>query len=157
MVMNAVQLENKVFYSPGTTKDKVLSVRVEDSLYNLLEELTEDWNSGSVSKTVRTLLFHYFLPMVYEEQWKQLHSEGFKKYVQQVLNEGNEIELQKYKNMLERFSEYYSDMKTIAEKMQSSEKFFTEQVDMLEKVAEKLEEVSILWKGELFEGKKKQK
>jgi hypothetical protein len=47
-------------------------------------------------------------------------------------------------------------MKTIAEKMQVSEDFFMEQVEMLEQVAEKLEKVSILWKGELFEGKKKQ-
>jgi hypothetical protein len=154
--MNAVQLENKLFYSGATTKDKVLSVRVEEGLYSLLEELSEDWNSGSVSKTVRTLLLYYFLPMVYEEQWKQVHSEGFEKYVKELMNEGNEIELQKYKNLLHKFSDYHSDMKTIAEKMQVSEDFFMEQVEMLEQVAEKLEKVSILWKGELFEGKKKQ-
>jgi hypothetical protein len=155
MVMSAIQLENKVNYSSGTaTKDKVLSVRVEEGLYNLLEQLTEDWNSGSVSKTVRTLLLYYFLPMVYEEQWKKLTEGNFSRFVQEVLNSGNEMELQNYRNLLAKFSDYYSDMKTIAEKMTASEQFFNNQVEQLELVANKLEEVSILWKGELFEGKK---
>jgi len=155
--MNAVQFENKLNVSPTTTKDKVLSVRVEDSLYSLLEELTEDWKTGSVSKTVRTLLLYYFSPMFYEEQWKQVHSEDFSKYVQELLNEGNEIELQKYKNMLEKFSSYLKLFRTINEKVNATEQFLSEHEEMLEKVVSRLEEVSILWKGKVFEGKKKQK
>ena len=157
MVMNAVQFENKLNVSPTTTKDKVLSVRVEDSLYSLLEELTEDWKTGSVSKTVRTLLLYYFSPMFYEEQWEQVHSENFNKYVQELLNEGNEIELQKYKNMLEKFSSYLKLFRTINEKVNATEQFLSEHEEMLEKVVSRLEEVSILWKGKVFEGKKKQK
>lgn len=157
MTMNNVLLENKLSYSgTTTTKDKVLSVRVEEGLYNLLEELTEDWNSGSVSKTVRTLLLYYFLPVIYEQQWKQVHEENFRNYVQELLETGNEIELQKYRNLLEKVSDYISDMKSIGKNIVASEQFFQNQVDMLEKTVVKLEEVSILWKGELFEGKKKQ-
>jgi len=156
MTLNSVQVENKLYYNSGTaTKDKVLSVRIEEGLYKLLEELTEDWNLVSVSKTVRTLLLYYFLPMVYSEQWKQVQEKDFTSFIQEVLNSENEMELQKYKNLLEKLSEYFESMKTIAEKVNASEKFFSEQVDMFEQVAKKLEEVNILWKGELFEGKKK--
>lgn len=156
MVVTALQLDNRISYSSGTiTKDKVLSVRVEEGLYNQLEKLTEEWNTGSVSKTVRTLLLYYFLPVLYEEQWKQVNSESFMRFVEIALAEGKEIELQKYKELMEVFSEYLTKIKTIAEGMNSSEQFFISQVELLEQVSEKLEEASILWKGKLFEGKKK--
>jgi len=156
MSVNAIQLDKALYTSRAETKDKVLSVRIEENLYELLEKLTGEWETGSVSKTVRTMFLNYLIPEIYEEQWKKIHSKSLENYIKKLLSEGDRIELEKYKELLEQFSEYMKHMRKVVEDMKASQEFFEGELEKLEEGANKLEAVSILWKGDLFEGKKKQ-
>ena len=151
MNLNAIQLEE---FSVVTTKDKVLSLRVEESLYNFLEELSQEWNTGSVSQVVRKILSFYFMNKVYEEEWKKIHSENLESFIQELKNSGNEIELQKYKNLLEEFSGYLKVFRSIAEALKKTEVFFSGELDKLEYSMDKLQKAGIVWRGDLFEGEK---
>ena len=51
-------------------KGYVLSVRLDSGLGKALEQQTKAWKFKSVSDTVRTILSFYFLPVVYQLEWK---------------------------------------------------------------------------------------
>jgi len=128
-----------------TTKDKVVSLRVEESLYDLLEQLSEQLETENVSQTIRKIIYFYLLNSIYEEEWKTLHSRDFEKFIQKAHKVGNRIELNKYKNLLGEISVYMKLIRTIANQLRSSENFFSEELDKLELAVRELEKASIYW------------
>jgi len=153
--MNTVEMK-KVFFSSlfSSTKDKVLSMRIEESLYSLLEELSKEMETETVSETVRKIISFYLLSAIYEEEWKKIHSENFEEFIQEVAQAGDKIELHKFKRLLQEFSEYLQFLKTLAEKVNNSVYFFEEKTEELGETISKLEQASILWNEELFNGEK---
>jgi len=54
----------------GHDKEFVLSVRLDKGLGRALEEQAKVWGMKSTSTAVRTILSFYFLPAVYQLEWK---------------------------------------------------------------------------------------
>jgi uncharacterized protein YaaW (UPF0174 family) len=144
MNYSTIEVENS---SPiETTKNKVLSMRIEESLYNLLEDLTKELQTETVSNTARKVLYHYLLTSIYEKEWKNIHSENFEEFVQEVAEAGNKIEINKYKNLLKTFSEYLELSKSITDKVENSFRFVYEINEDLDKAVSKLEKAEIVWR-----------
>lgn len=55
----------------GHDKEFVLSVRLDKGLGRALEEQAKVWGMKSTSTAVRTILSFYFLPVVYQLEWKK--------------------------------------------------------------------------------------
>lgn len=64
-------------------KEFVLSVRLDKGLVKALEEQSKVWGSKNLSGTVRNILSFYFLPLVYQLEWKDKQAEEFKKALHQ--------------------------------------------------------------------------
>ena len=149
MTLNTIELKNDLFNSPvETTKDKVLTFRLEESLYKLLFDLTKELDTETVSQTARKILRFYLLNAIFEEEWKVLHSENFKKYISQVSEAGNQVELENDRNLLSELSDYVELMRAIVDRINASAAFFGSVTAELEHVTQKLEEVEIVWKKE---------
>lgn len=115
--------------------ERVLSVRVEETLYNLLEGLTDKWGSRNVSSTVRTLISMYFIPEVYKVEWETVKPEEL----------GSNADLKSYEEFIQETTEYLSFLREAVERskysteylegMQSKlEEIFKEMKDKMEKV-----------------------
>jgi len=63
-------------------------VRLERGLYQALEAQTERFGFKNVSQTVRTILSFYFLPAVYEAEWKSKKLQEFKKMIKESQEKG---------------------------------------------------------------------
>jgi len=149
MTLNTIELKNGLFNSPvESTKDKVLSMRVEEGMHKLLADLTKELDTKTVSQTARKILRFYLLNAIYEEEWKRLHSKSFKIFAKEVARAGPEIEIQKYKRLLEDLQHYVELMRAIIDRINVSASFFESEMSKLEEVTEKLEEADILWKKE---------
>jgi len=156
MTIATIQLKNELFSSPvETTKDKVLSFRVEEGLYKLLEDLAQELELETVSNATRTILRFYLLNAIYEEEWKKLHSAEFKSFIKQVEKTGETAELENYRNLLAELSKYVQLMRAIIDRINISAEFFEGVMDKLETVTEKLEQVDIVWKKETSQEKRK--
>jgi len=149
MTLRTIELKNSLFNSPvETTKDRTLSFRLEESLYKLLLDLTKELDTETVSKTARKIIRFYLLNAIYEEEWEVLHSENFKKYFEKVKQAGNSIELDNYRNLLSELSEYVELMRAIVDRINASSAFFEAEMNKLELITSKFEEVDIVWKKE---------
>jgi len=153
--MNTVEIK-EVFFSSlfSSTKDKVLSMRIEESLYKLLEELSKEMETETVSETVRKIISFYLLSAIFEEEWEKINSESFEEFVQEVAEAGDKIEIQKFKRLLQEVSEYLEFLKTLGDKVRNSVYFFEEKTQELGETISKLEQASIIWNEELFNGEK---
>jgi len=145
MTLGMVELQSEFMVSAlETTKDKILSFRIEEGMYKLLEDLAKELDTETVSKTVRKILYYYLLNVIYEEEWEKVKAEGFEKYIQEVKEAGDKIELLKYKNLLEQLHEYVQFMRSIIDRMRITEDFFDNEVNKLSEVTRKLENVKII-------------
>ena len=108
----------KVVYSSTDTvsKDKVISVRVEEALYNLLEAQTESWKAKSVSNTVRTILSMYFLPVIYEFEWKNRKPEEFAQFTKEQKEQGFSLSLSRYSRFIYEMLGYISFLEEAEER-----------------------------------------
>jgi len=99
--------KQELFSSTDTvTKDKVISVRLEEALYSLLQAQAETWNLKTVSETVRKILSFHFLPLIYEIEWMNRIPE-YEQYKQEQETTGISFELSKYNQFLYEVNEYY--------------------------------------------------
>ena len=56
---------------PKDKRNKILSLRVEESLFKALEEQAEEWNLN-ISEALRKLITFYFLPLALEHEWRKV-------------------------------------------------------------------------------------
>lgn len=147
MTVATIQLNNELFTSPvETAKDKVLSFRVEEGMYKLLEDLAQELQLETVSNISRNILRFYLLNAIYEDQWNKLHSAEFKAFVKQVEKAGDTVELENYRSLLSDLSKYVQLMRAIIDRINISASFFEAEMNKLEQVTEKLEQLDIVWK-----------
>jgi len=145
MTINELQLQNFLFNSlADSTKDKTVSFRVEESVYKLLQDLAKELETETISQTARKILYFYLLNVVYEEEWETVQAAGFEQYIQELKEAGDKIELLKYKNLLEKLHEYVQFMRSIIDRMRITEEFFSNEINKLEEVTTRLENVKIV-------------
>lgn len=133
--LEIVPEEQELFSSTDTvTKDKVLSVRLEEALFNLLQAQNETWKQKTVSETVRTILAFHFLPLVYEFEWKNRTPEQFEQYKQEQEKTGLSFELSRYNHFIFEVAEYYRFLVEAISRGNAS-------IEYLEATKEKLETV----------------
>jgi len=75
----------------GHDKETVLSVRLDKGLLKALETQSRVWGTKNMSSTVRPILSFYFLPVVYQLEWKDKQAKDFKK----ALHQQNELSSEK--------------------------------------------------------------
>ena len=90
----------------GHDKEFVLSVRLDKGLGRALEEQAKVWGMKSTSTAVRTILSFYFLPAVYQLEWKGKQVQDFKKALLQQKREGISSEQMKVNYFLKALFEY---------------------------------------------------
>lgn len=145
MTIHELQSENILFSSLfSSTKDKAISFRVEESIYELLKDLAKELETETISQTARKILYFYLLNVIYEEEWKTIQAEGFEEYIKKVSDAGDKVELQKYKNLVEELSEYSKFMRSIIDRIALTEEFFDKEIGKLEEVTSKLQSVKIV-------------
>ena len=127
------------------SKSKVLSVRIEENLLKLIEAQAKEWNQ-SISQTSRNILSFYFLAQLYEEEWKQIHSENFENVLKELKRAGKKVELQRYRDFLSEVSSYTQLFQANSKAMKNSSDFMTAELAKLENAMTKLEKVEIVWK-----------
>jgi len=133
--LDKVTEEQELFSSTDTvTKDKVISIRLEEALFNLLQAQNESWKQKTVSETVRAILAFHFLPLVYEFEWKNRTPEEFEKYRLEQEKTGFSFELSRYSNFIFQVAEYYRFLVEAISRGNAS-------IEYLEAVKEKLETV----------------
>jgi hypothetical protein len=152
MTIGTVELKKNLLNPVESTKDTVLSFRIEESMHELLQDLSKELETETVSDTVRKILNFYLINAIYEAEWEKLHSKDFQKFLEEVAEAGDNIELNKFKRLLEEFSEYLDFLKSMAERVRHSVIFFEEKNEELEKAISKLENASILWSGKKYSG-----
>jgi hypothetical protein len=153
MTINELQLEKFLFSSLlNSNKDKVLSIRIEESMHELLQDLAKELETETVSDTVRKILNFYLINAIYEAEWEKLHSKDFQNFLEEVAEAGDTIEIDRFKRLLEEFSEYMDFLKSIAERVNHSIIFFEQKTEELEQVISRLEHASILWNGKKYSG-----
>jgi len=152
------EVEQEVFSSTDTvSKDKVLSVRIEPGLYNLLEALAESWSTGTVSNTVRTILSMFFLPVVYEYEYKNLVPEKLLEYKKQEQEQGFSFQLARFHKFLSELSEYKNLLNEAENVGALSMGFIADKKEQLSKIIGKLAGIELQLQKELIEEGKKQK
>lgn len=134
------------------SKDRVMTIRVEPALYGLLESLTEKWNSSGISYTVRKILSMYFLPVVYELEWKNLKPEQLQEMLNQKEEEGFSVKLARFNRFMLEVSEYLAFLKEAEERGSESQKYIKE---LLEKLQGIMQETEGRLKDVLVENQKK--
>ena len=90
----------------GHDKEFVLSVRLDKGLGRALEEQAKVWGMKNTSTAVRTILSFYFLPAVYQLEWKGKQVKDFKNALLQQKREGISSEQMKVNYFLKALFEY---------------------------------------------------
>ena len=142
--LDKVPQDQEMFSSTDTViKDKVISIRLEEALFNLLQAQNEIWKQKTVSETVRTILAYHFLPTVYEIELMNRIPE-YEQYKNTI------FEWSKYKDFLFEFNEYYEFILEAISRGKNS-------IEFLEVVKKKLEttleELSFKLNGAFLERK----
>lgn len=139
----------EVYSSTDTvTKDKILTVRVEEGLWNLLEAYSEKMNTGSVAKTARAILSMFLLPQVYKYELESMKPE---KLSEVVRNKKEPVTLDRYKRFIEELEKYSSFLAEAEEKSKVSIQFIEQEKQKVEKTVSMLKKVQTKWKELLFE------
>ena len=131
----------------GHDKEFVLSVRLDKGLGRALEEQAKVWGMKSTSTAVRTILSFYFLPAVYQLEWKDKQAVDFKKALHQQQELSSEKlrmnyflkALFEYMNFLEQTKQASRETLQFAEK--TEEELNTVIVEMQGKIQQALKEL----------------
>jgi len=134
------------------SKDKVLAFRVEPALFSLLESLTEKWNTSGTSATVRNILSMYFLPVVYELEWKNLKPEQLQEFLTKQNEEGSSVKASRFNVFMLEVAEYISFLKEAEEKGSESLEYIKGILNKLEGIVQETENK---FSKVLFENEKK--
>jgi hypothetical protein len=128
-------------------KETVLSVRLDKGLLKALETQTRVWGTKNISSTVRAILSFYFLPVVYQLEWKDKQAVDFKKALHQQQELSSEKlrmnyflkALFEYMNFLEQTKQASRETLQFAEK--TEEELNTVIVEMQGKIQQALKEL----------------
>ena len=128
-------------------KETVLSVRLDNGLLKALETQTRVWGTKNISSTVRAILSFYFLPVVYQLEWKDKQAVDFKKALHQQQELSSEKlrmnyflkALFEYMNFLEQTKQASRETLQFAEK--TEEELNTVIVEMQGKIQQALKEL----------------
>jgi len=132
--------QQELFSSTDTvSKTRVMTIRVEPALYSLLESLTDTWNSSGVSDTVRTILSMYFLPVVYEMEWKKLKPEELQEMLTEQETEGYSFKLARFNRFMQEVSEYLAFLKEAQERSSNSLNYIENILNKLENIVQETE------------------
>ena len=124
-----------------------MSVRLDNGLLKALETQTRVWGTKNISSTVRAILSFYFLPVVYQLEWKDKQAVDFKKALHQQQELSSEKlrmnyflkALFEYMNFLEQTKQASRETLQFAEK--TEEELNTVIVEMQGKIQQALKEL----------------
>ena len=107
--MNDKMKEEELFPSTDmlANKEKVLSLRISENLYSALEAQSATWNNKYISETVRSILSMYFLPVIYELEWKEKKPEQLSEMLSEQREKGYSIGLSRFYRFIYELTEYY--------------------------------------------------
>ena len=155
--MNDKIKEEELFPSTDmlANKEKVLSLRISENLYNALEAQSSNWKVKSISETVRTILSMYFLPVIYALEWKDRKPEQLAELVSEQRESGYSLGLSRFYRFVYELTEYYEflseaeensslSLKKVQELKETIEKLVQEMSRKLKYAVEENEEVEVL-------------
>jgi len=112
-------LERFSLFSYGSTrKNRIISLRIEEELFQLLNSQKEKWNNETVAETMRAILTMHFLPTIYGLHLEQIEEERSGKFMTpsrfekemektiQLLEEAEERSIKSMEYLKERKAEY---------------------------------------------------
>jgi hypothetical protein len=137
------------------TKDKVISVRMEQGLYSMLEALAETLNTGTTANTVRTILTMFFLPVVYEFEFENMKPEKLSQYVKRMSEKGEPVNFDRFQLFIQELEKYNSFLTEAQERGSASMEFIAEQKTKVERSAALLRKAEETWRELLVEEKNK--
>ncbi len=124
-------------------KESQVSVRMDKGLYQALEAQTKVWKFKNVSQTVRTILSFYFLPAVYEAEWKNKRLQEFKKMIKEGKEQGFSRDNARLNYFMKEVVEYRIFLNQVIEDTSNTldfvEKAERSLVDILSETREKVE------------------
>jgi len=140
---------NSLLEELGHDKEYILSVRLDKGLGKALEEQAKVWGMKSTSTAVRTILSFYFLPAVYQLEWKRKEIQHFKNALLQQKKEGISSEQMKINYFLKALFEYVNFLEqtkkvsedTLKFAQETQEELNTAIMEMREKIQQALKEM----------------
>lgn len=130
---------NAIYSEQELNKDSQVSVRMERGLYQALETQTEIWNFKNVSQTVRAILTFYFLPVMYEYQWKSKKVSDFKNFMEEKQRDGYSLEQAKANYFLFQIVEYLEFLEQAMVMSTHSMQFMEKMTDRLNIILEDIQ------------------
>lgn len=127
-----------------TTKDKVIALRVSIPMLEKLEQLAEEKGLGSPGTAIRELLNLYLIPQVYEQEWKQVHSENFESYLEELEQAGKRVSFEKYKKLIEQVKQYQELLNVFTGGIENSIEFLNEELNKFKQAVELLEKMQFI-------------
>lgn len=128
-------------------KEFQISVRMNTGLGRALEEVTRVWGFKNVSHTVRTILSFYFLPVIYQLEWKDKEPADFKNFLKEQEQEGFSMKQTRASLFLQELSEYMSFL-------EQTETATAHSLDFVRSTHKKLNEMLGEMQGKMFEAVK---
>ena len=140
---------NSLLEELGHDKEYVLSVRLDKGLGKALEEQEKVWGMKSVGSALRTILSFYFLPAVYQLEWKRKEVQHFQNALLQQKMEGISGEQMKINYFLKALFEYLNFLEQTKQASENTLKFAQETqeevnnaiMEMREKIQQALKEM----------------
>ena len=113
----------------GQDKEAVVSVRLDTGLLKALEAQAKTWGLKSTGSAMRTILSFYFLPAVYQLEWKDKQAKDFKK----ALHQQNELSSEKLRMnyFLKALFEYMNFLEQTKQASMETLKFVQETEEQL--------------------------
>ena len=150
-----VEMFEELYSSTDTaTKDKVLTVRVEEGLWNLLQALSETMNTETVSKTARAILSMFLIPQVYKFELENMKPEKLSELVQEKQQAGEQVSFDRFIQFIHKLEEYDSFLAEAEQKSKVALQFIEQEKCKVEKTVSMLKKAQETWKELIMENDK---
>jgi len=137
----------QVYSSTDTaTKDRILTVRVEEGFYNLLEALAEQMNTGSVAKTVRAILSMFLIPQVYKFELESMKPEKLSEFLHEKQQAGEPVSFDRFREFIDKLENYNAFLAEAEKKSKVSMQFIEQEKEKVEKTVSMLSKTHATWK-----------
>jgi len=148
---------NTLLEELGHDKEHVLSVRLDKGLGRALEEQASVWGMKNTSTAVRAILSFYFLPVVYQLEWKGKQVQDFKRALIQQKKEGISGEQMKVNYFLKALFEYMNFLEQTKQASTDTLKFAQSTEEELNNAIMEMREKIQQALAEMEQGKNEQK
>lgn len=125
-------------------KESQVSVRMGKGLYKALEAQTKVWKYKNVSQTVRTILSFYFLPAVYELEWKDKEPSDFKRMLNKSKEQGFSLEHSRMNYFLRDLVEYQAFLEEAQRANHTSLKYLERTIQSIYSIIEEAQEKMVM-------------